>query len=141
MFDPTGYAKRCHERKSKDCIFSDETYSCRWPFRVFFNILDLAGINVWVLYGEKTGEKISRKLAVALFQLAAELAATYQESGEEEIIAKLPTNINLDSHVRKTCKIKYCKSYENLFEMQKTYVCRKCTFENKIACRKCSEDE
>ena len=38
-----------------------------------------------------------------LFQLAVEPAAIYQELQKEEIIPKSPTNINLDSHVRKTC--------------------------------------
>ncbi|XP_013170332.1 PREDICTED: piggyBac transposable element-derived protein 4-like [Papilio xuthus] len=35
--------------------------SRRWPLQVFFNILDLAGINAWILYKTATGEKISRK--------------------------------------------------------------------------------
>jgi len=40
---------------------------------VFYNILDLAGINAWVLYKETTGENISRK--DFLFQLGEKLAA------------------------------------------------------------------
>ncbi|KAF3427931.1 hypothetical protein E2986_12456 [Frieseomelitta varia] len=97
-------------------------------YSVFFNILDLAGINAWVLYRETTGEKISRQ--EFLFQLAVELAAIYQESREEEIIPKSPTNINLNSHLRKTCK--GYKTTE-IYSRCKKYVCGKCTFENKLA--------
>ncbi|XP_050453253.1 piggyBac transposable element-derived protein 4-like [Cataglyphis hispanica] len=49
--------------------------SRRWPFQVFFNILDLAGINCWILYKNTTGENISRK--DFLFRLAKELASEY----------------------------------------------------------------
>ena len=43
----------------------------RWPVAVFYNILDLAGINAFVLYKKGTGDKISRR--GFLFRLAAEL--------------------------------------------------------------------
>ena len=43
----------------------------RWPVAVFYNILDLACINVYVLYKKKTGDTISRRNF--MFQLAAEL--------------------------------------------------------------------
>lgn len=73
------------------------------PLQVFFDILDLAGINAWILYRETTEEKISRQ--EFLFQLAVELTATYQESREEEIIPKSPRNINLESHENLSSKI------------------------------------
>ena len=53
--------------------YSVKSGSRRWPFQVLFNILDLAGINAWILYKETTGEQISRK--DFMFQLADELAA------------------------------------------------------------------
>ncbi|XP_015430868.1 PREDICTED: piggyBac transposable element-derived protein 3-like [Dufourea novaeangliae] len=46
--------------------------SRRWSLRVFYNVLDLAGINAWILYKEITRENISRK--DFLFQLTEELA-------------------------------------------------------------------
>jgi len=49
----------------------------RWPMHVFYNILDLAGINAWVLYKETTDENILRK--DFLFQLGKELAAEYKK--------------------------------------------------------------
>ena len=43
----------------------------RWPLAVFFNILDLAGVNAWILFKEKTHSRISRRNF--LHQLSAEL--------------------------------------------------------------------
>lgn len=34
--------------------------SRRWPVHIFYNILDLAGINAWILYKKVTGSRISR---------------------------------------------------------------------------------
>lgn len=33
----------------------------RWPLAVFFNILDLAGVNAWIIYKMKTSSNISRR--------------------------------------------------------------------------------
>ena len=45
----------------------------RWPVAVFYNILDLAGINAFVLYKKRTGDKVSKrdfslKLAIELLE-------------------------------------------------------------------------
>lgn len=51
--------------------YSVKSESRRWPLQVFYNILDLAGINAWILYKETTGGKISRH--DFMFQLDHEL--------------------------------------------------------------------
>ena len=43
----------------------------RWSVAVFYNILDLSGINAFVLYKKRTGDKNSRR--DFLFKLATEL--------------------------------------------------------------------
>ena len=43
----------------------------RWPLAIFYNILDLAGVNAWILYCKKTDNRISRRKF--LVQLSAEL--------------------------------------------------------------------
>ena len=40
---------------------STKAGSRRWPLRIFYNILDLAAINAWVLYKDVTQIKISTK--------------------------------------------------------------------------------
>lgn len=64
--------------------YSVKSGSRRWPLQVFFNILDLAAINAWVLYNEITGENISRK--DFLFQLAEELSTKYEDPSELEYL-------------------------------------------------------
>lgn len=62
--------------------YTTKSASFRWPLQVFFNNLDLAAINAWILYTECTGSKLSRK--DFLFQLVKELA-----EGEKKKYAKL----------------------------------------------------
>ena len=49
--------------------------SRRWPVKMFYNILDLAGINAWILFKEVTGSTITRR--DFLLQLATELSDEY----------------------------------------------------------------
>jgi hypothetical protein len=49
----------------------------------FFNILDLAEINAWILYKIAIGEKILRK--VFLFRLSEEWAVKYQNAREKRV--------------------------------------------------------
>uniref|UniRef100_A0A0K0FRH0 Probable ATP-dependent RNA helicase DDX46 (inferred by orthology to a zebrafish protein) n=1 Tax=Strongyloides venezuelensis TaxID=75913 RepID=A0A0K0FRH0_STRVS len=86
--------------------YSVKSKSCRWSLQIFFNILDLARINAWVLYKQVTGEEISRQ--EFLFQLAVELAAEYQNSREKEDKPKTLINISSGSRIRKTCEVRYC---------------------------------
>ena len=61
--------------------YSVKSGSRTWPLQVFFNILDLAGINSWVLYKNATGKNISRK--DFLFRLAEELTFDFQSSSQK----------------------------------------------------------
>ncbi|KAJ8895037.1 hypothetical protein PR048_000361 [Dryococelus australis] len=47
----------------------------RWPVHVFFNLLDLAVINAWLLYKEVTGRKIKRRKLIV--ELCEELRAVH----------------------------------------------------------------
>ena len=54
----------------------------RWPVAVFYNILDLAAINVFVLHKKQTGNKVSRR--DFLFKLATELQYVKTTSLKDE---------------------------------------------------------
>ena len=54
--------------------------SRRWPVQVFYNILDLAGINAWFLYKEVTGKSMRRQ--DFLLQLETELRKSYVAARE-----------------------------------------------------------
>lgn len=53
----------------------------RPSLQVFFNILDLAGINTWILYKQTTGENISRQ--DFLLKLAEELSSDFREARKQ----------------------------------------------------------
>ncbi|XP_047113171.1 piggyBac transposable element-derived protein 4-like [Schistocerca piceifrons] len=53
-----------------------------WPMHVFYNILDLAAINSWVLYKEVTGMRLSRRKHI--FDLCEELQAQYVSPRNKE---------------------------------------------------------
>ena len=55
--------------------YSAKAASRRWPVQVFYNMLNLAGINAWILYKTVTGIKITRRHFI--FKLAEELSAPY----------------------------------------------------------------
>ena len=56
--------------------------SQRCSVQIFFNILDLSGINSWVLYRETIGEQISRQ--EFLFQLSEEHVEDFQNEQQEK---------------------------------------------------------
>jgi len=60
--------------------YSTRAATRRWPVHVFYNILDLAAINAWIIYRDVTGEQMSRH--DFLRQLAEELREVYKEKRE-----------------------------------------------------------
>lgn len=120
--------------------YSVKSKSRRWPLQVFFYILDLAGINAWVLYKETTGGEITRQ--EFLFQLAEELAIEYQQELGKKNQPIHIASTSTGSRERKTCQIKYCKDNKTnkICLKCKKYVCGKCTVE-KLICKKCDENE
>ena len=88
--------------------YSVKARSFRWPLQVFFNILDLAAINAWILYKECTRSKISRKEFI--FCLAEELT----EENKDNICQRSDASFLAPStsEVRKSCQVDYCKKIE-----------------------------
>jgi len=114
--------------------YSVKCKCCRWPMHVFYNILDLAGINAWVLYKETTGENISRK--DFLFQLGEELAAEYKKRLERSSDASKTTSF---PSRQKKCQIKYCsgnRATGTCLQCEK-YTCGKCLVEQPLICKNC----
>lgn len=120
--------------------FTTKSKSCRWPLQVFFNILDLAGINAWILYKQTTGDNISRQ--DFLLKLAVELADDFRvarEQPKEKANTKrsLPNPVT-DSNKRRRCQIGYCKENKTnkICSNCKKFVCGKCATET-LMCKKC----
>lgn len=45
-------------------IYSVKAASRRWPIHVFYNVLDLALINSWIIYKQVCSSKISRRIFI-----------------------------------------------------------------------------
>jgi len=81
----------------------------RWPFAVFWNILDIADINAWILFKKTTNAQISRRQF--LRQLSAELRETSTSSESTPapaLTSSSSTTIQLGKKVN--CRVKaVCK--------------------------------
>ena len=64
----------------------------RWPVAVFYNILDLACINAYVLFKKKTGDAISKRNF--MFQLATELGEAHVQGKTAPLAAVLLSLFN-----------------------------------------------
>lgn len=97
-----------------------------WPLQVFFNILDIGGINAWIMYKVLTGTNITRK--DFLFQLAEELSTGYQDSFEPGNLNELLMVDKIENSTRKCCQIRFCNENKttNICVGCKKYVCGKC---------------
>lgn len=96
----------------------------RWPVAVFYNILDLAGINAHVLFKECTGSNTDRRRF--LQQLAEELRAEFMSEKRSQTSLRQPRLTSKRSH----CKVqKHCsrnKTVNTCCECRRP-VCGKCT--------------
>lgn len=104
----------------------------RWSLQIFFNILDLAKINAWILYIVTTSEEISRQ--EFLFPLAEELGTDYQKKRQlsKEYSTKSIINTATDSSGQKFCHIRYCKvnKTNKICIKCKKNVCGQCAIHN-----------
>ena len=104
--------------------------SRRWPLQVFYNILDLAAINAWILYQEITGNKMNRKMFI--LELASQLQSLLTNDNFSNLeTIPVPIECSKPLNTRRQCQIKMCKG-------NKTYaICRVC---KKAVCGRCVGD-
>lgn len=114
--------------------------SRRWPVQVFYNCLDLAAINAWILYREVTGKSIARRDFILL--LAQELRQNYFESRNRS--ADKAVNINqVIAKKRRQCQVAKCKgnkTHEHCSVCQRA-VCGTCVAHSRkvVTCVLCLE--
>ncbi|CAH8586155.1 unnamed protein product [Dicrocoelium dendriticum] len=115
--------------------------SRRWPVQVFFNVLDLAGINSWIIYNSVCGTKISRRSY--LVGLSEELLTCIHHT--RYVTTGITTNNSAESGSRvnikrRQCQIGYCKGNksQNKCSVCEKIVCGSCgQIERVITCFKC----
>ncbi|XP_071039876.1 piggyBac transposable element-derived protein 4-like [Parasteatoda tepidariorum] len=117
--------------------YSVKTGSRIWPLHVFYNILDLAAINAWILYKETTGVKITHKNFI--FQLAEELGSDHRD---EQNTSFNSLSVTQNPNVRKSCQIGLRKKNRsnNICIKCNKYVCGKSASKIEFTCKKCIEN-
>lgn len=98
----------------------------RWPMAVWCNILDLAGVNAWILFSKETGRKISRWDFI--HTLALDLINPEIERRRQIERPSAGPGCNV-SRKRRNCAVrKGCKNNKTM------EICRKCC---KAMCGRC----
>ena len=84
----------------------------RWPVAVFFNIIDCACINAYIIYSEVTGQNLTREF---LFQLIKEMCGDRSAKSD---LPPLPTMVaessSQISRKRKQCQLQLCRNKSSI---------------------------
>jgi hypothetical protein len=131
-------------------------YNCksatrRWPMQIWYNILNLACINSWIIYKEINNSKISRRdFIIKLIEEINVISNDFGEPKTKKRKATAPrTPTSTKSHKsqqsstpqssRKRCQIRNCNG--NMAKATcnscNKFTCGICTFETIIICEKC----
>ena len=122
--------------------------SRRWPVQVFYNILDLAAINAWILYKETTGATIKRRSFI--LQLAEELSQPYvsaRNACKQEKARCDAEEESMQVHGTKRCKCQVQRCAGNKTRdacaICKKAVCGACTANvlTRNICMNCEDDD
>lgn len=119
--------------------YSVKSASRRWPVHTFFNILDMAAINSWIVYKETTSINISRKNYSK--ELAKSLRKTYKEKKNSVQNIQVQRYTDQSNQKRQNCQMKInCtrnRTKSRCSECNK-WVCGICSTEfSKYVCIKC----
>ena len=122
--------------------YSTRASSRRWPVHTFYNILDLAGLNAWIIYKSVTGIKISRRKY--LQNLCEELSRPYSTersvSRPPALFEEGPDSNDELNKKRNLCQVKVnCKKNHNIGKCCscKKLVCGKCVKSTLYKCASC----
>jgi hypothetical protein len=114
----------------------------RWPVQVFYNILNLAGINAWVMFKQVHGSSISRRDYIIKLIEDILMLVSPDHVIASPVLASPPVKRKLftenqeenppSSKKRFKCQVKLCLNRNTC-----SYVCFKC---QRQVCGSCAED-
>jgi hypothetical protein len=115
----------------------------RWPVSVFYNILNIAAINSWVLYKSVNKTSISRSAFILkLVEEIRELASNQNNQIVTSPQIKRKTSAAAGSPVipRKKCQIRLCNENQStdVCSECKLRTCGPCTGSKLLVCKKCN---
>uniref|UniRef100_A0A669EQF1 PiggyBac transposable element-derived protein domain-containing protein n=1 Tax=Oreochromis niloticus TaxID=8128 RepID=A0A669EQF1_ORENI len=111
-------------------MYSVRSATRRWPVAVFYNMLDLAAVNAYILYKACTGWTGKRRLFLRL--LAQQLRCRFMQ--HKEILAQRQAAA---AAVPGTVKTTQCQVQESCNRNRSRFTCATC---KKFTCAKCRDD-
>ena len=106
-------------------LYTTHAATRRWPTAVWTNILDMAGLNSWILFRKASGSWISR--TAFILQLSEELTSAYASNNKKRKLNDPEEDYQRPSGKRRKCAGKQCKN-------NTVTICQRC---RKPTCRKC----
>jgi hypothetical protein len=127
-------------------IYTVKSPTRRWPMQVFYNLLNIAIINSWILYKIVNKSSITRR--DFLIKLIDEIKKKFVENKPIELIGtpknirkRVNSNSNQEnvSPKRVACQIKLCNNNKasDCCSKCKKAVCGNCSNEKSIVCKLC----
>ncbi|XP_031760244.1 piggyBac transposable element-derived protein 3-like [Xenopus tropicalis] len=111
-------------------MYSVRAATRRWPVAVYYNMLDLAAVNAYILYKACTGWTGKRRLFLSL--LAKELRCRFMQ--HKEILARRQA---AEAAVPGTVQTTQCQVQESCNRNHSRFICTTC---QKFTCAKCRDD-
>ena len=106
-------------------LYTAHAATRRWPMAVWTNILDMAGLNSWILFRKATDSRISR--GGFILQLSEELTSAYVSNNKKRKLNDPDEDYQRPSGKRRKCAGKQCKN-------NTVTICQRC---RKPTCGKC----
>lgn len=116
-------------------LYSTKASTRRWPVAIFYDMLDKAAINSWILYKQTTGEKITRREFI--IKLVKELCL----DNSNEIIIEHNKERDLKQRKRKACSAIKCrnKSFKSCDSCNLVYCGKHLSEMTSLTCGKCTK--
>lgn len=102
--------------------------TCRWPLALFFNLLDLAAINAWIIFKKKMGSKISRRsFLLKLGEQLTDACVLSRETASKHSLQQAKASV--EGGTRVNCRVRV-----NCDRNRTTVICQSC---EKPMCGQC----
>uniref|UniRef100_A0A1A7XFA5 PiggyBac transposable element-derived protein domain-containing protein n=1 Tax=Iconisemion striatum TaxID=60296 RepID=A0A1A7XFA5_9TELE len=116
--------------------FSSRAGTRRWPVAVFYNILDIAALNAWVLYRSCIDSRINRRAFI--LELCQELRVEHVLCSSNPITSSLPTVLLTEKRRSCTVRRKCAKNKTSKICVKCLRpVCGQCTVRAYSVCMNC----
>ena len=91
-------------------LYTTHAATRKWPMAVWTNILDMAGLNSWIVFRKASGSRISRRAFI--LQIFEELRSAYASNNTKQKVNDSKEDYQRPSGKRRKCAGKQCKKIQ-----------------------------